>query len=159
MDQLSKQEVAGLIKEGRIAKGYTQQELADLAKISLRSVQRIENGEVLPRQYTLRVLAEHLEITLKPPVREGGRARENMPHDAPATDAIAGNGATGLPQSAGLSKTRKWILTVASGTLLLLLTGAFLSQSAHFPETDFEGFLLWSGVIGVYAIALFRIWK
>ena len=140
MDPFSKHEVAGLIKEGRAAKGYTQQELADLAKISLRSVQRIENGEVLPRQYTLRVLAEHLEIKLKPTVREAGQA-------------------TGSPKKAGLSKTRKWILTVASGILLLLLTGAFLSQSAHFPETDFERLLLWSGVVGVYAIALFRIWK
>ena len=145
MDQLNKEEVAGLVKEGRMAKGYTQQELADLAKLSLRSVQRIENAEVLPRLYTLRILAQHLNFSLERPVKES-RPKIVEQNQLPK-------------KAAGLSKARKLILTFSSGILLLLLTGAFLSQSVRFPETDFERFLLWSFVIAAYAVVLFRIWK
>jgi transcriptional regulator with XRE-family HTH domain len=145
MDQLNKQEVAGLVKEGRIAKGYTQQELADLTKLSLRSVQRIENAEVVPRLYTLRVLAQHLNFSLERPARE-------------IEPTIVGQN-TLSKKTPRLSKARKLILTFGSGILLLLLTGAFLSQSARFPETDFERFLLWSFVVGAYSVVLFRIWK
>ena len=60
MGSFDKEVVARAIREGRVAKGLTQQELADLAGISLRSVQRIEGGEVVPRAYTLRVLGEKL---------------------------------------------------------------------------------------------------
>ncbi len=42
MKQPSKEKIARLVREARIAKGYTQQELSDKAQISLRSVQRIE---------------------------------------------------------------------------------------------------------------------
>src|SRR5579872_3754622 len=60
MKQPSKETIARLVREARIAKGYTQQELSDKAQISLRSVQRIENAEVAPRMYTLKILAEQL---------------------------------------------------------------------------------------------------
>lgn len=36
------------IKERRIKKGMTQQQLADDCGITLRTIQRIENGEVKP---------------------------------------------------------------------------------------------------------------
>ena len=49
MYQLTKKDIANLIKEGRAIQGYTQQELSELTGISLRSIQRIENEEVLPR--------------------------------------------------------------------------------------------------------------
>ena len=157
MDQLNKQEVAVLVKEGRMAKGYTQQELADLARISLRSVQRIENGEVLPRSYTLRVLAENLDFSVTPPVRES--VSPVAPIGKPESAIVEQNTLPPHPRTAGLSKARKLILTFSSGILLLLLTGAFLAQSARFPETDFERLLLWSAVVGIYSIALLRIWK
>ena len=57
MKQTQKKMIAALVKEGRIAKGYTQKELSDLSHISIRSIQRIENGEILPRSYTLKTLA------------------------------------------------------------------------------------------------------
>ncbi len=53
--------IAALVKEGRMAKGYTQKELSELSKISIRSIQRIENGDILPRNYTLKTLAGILE--------------------------------------------------------------------------------------------------
>lgn len=49
------------IKSLRIAKGWTQQELSDRSGVSLRTVQRIENGEVKPSLYSLRILAQALD--------------------------------------------------------------------------------------------------
>jgi transcriptional regulator with XRE-family HTH domain len=138
MPRYSKQDIAKLVKDGRIAKGYTQQELSDLTRISLRSVQRIENGEVLPRLYTLKILADQLGFSLD---------------DVVETEAE-------MPvKKITLSKPRKIILSIGSLLLIVLLTGAFLSQSAHFPETTFERFLLYAGVLTVYGLTLLRIWK
>jgi transcriptional regulator with XRE-family HTH domain len=46
----------------RRRKGFTQEELADLAHITVRTIQRIESGEGRPRAYTLKVIASILEI-------------------------------------------------------------------------------------------------
>jgi transcriptional regulator with XRE-family HTH domain len=51
-----------LIKELRIKKGMTQEELADKTEVSARTIQRIENGEVDPRVYTLQMIAKALEV-------------------------------------------------------------------------------------------------
>ena len=51
-----------LIKELRIKKGMTQEELAEKTELSTRTIQRIENGEVDPRAYTLQMIAQALEV-------------------------------------------------------------------------------------------------
>jgi len=51
-----------LIKELRIKKGMTQEELAEKTEVSARTIQRIENGEVDPRAYTLQMIAKALEV-------------------------------------------------------------------------------------------------
>ncbi|GJM29558.1 MAG: hypothetical protein DHS20C17_21930 [Cyclobacteriaceae bacterium] len=48
----------------RRAKGYTQEQLANNCGINVRSLQRIENGETMPRIYTLKRISEHLERDL-----------------------------------------------------------------------------------------------
>lgn len=50
------------IYETRKLKGYSQEELADMAKINLRTIQRIENEENQPRGKTLSLLCEVLQI-------------------------------------------------------------------------------------------------
>jgi transcriptional regulator with XRE-family HTH domain len=50
------------IREARLKKGMTQEELAEKTDISIRTIQRIENGEVDPRSYTLQSIAKVLEI-------------------------------------------------------------------------------------------------
>ncbi|MGC9342396.1 MAG: helix-turn-helix domain-containing protein [Bacteroidales bacterium] len=45
----------------RKARGLTQEELVDICNLSVRTLQRIESGEVIPRSYTLKVLSEALE--------------------------------------------------------------------------------------------------
>ena len=55
-------ETGKLIKDLRIKKGMTQEELADKTEVSARTIQRIENGEVDPRAYTLQMIAKALEV-------------------------------------------------------------------------------------------------
>lgn len=55
-------EIGKLIKELRVKKGLTQEELADMTEVSARTIQRIENGEVDPRAYTLQMIAKALDV-------------------------------------------------------------------------------------------------
>ena len=137
MHFIEKNKLSALVREGRTRKGITQQELSDLSGISLRSVQRIENGEVIPRAHTLRVLSEKLDIAELTAV-----ARE--------PNAVV---------KSSLSKTQQWIISIGIGLLLILSSLAFIFQSPTFPETSFEGLLLWTGVLAVYMAMLYRIWK
>jgi transcriptional regulator with XRE-family HTH domain len=55
-------ETGKLIKELRLKKGMTQEDLAEKTEVSARTIQRIENGEVDPRAYTLQMIAKALEV-------------------------------------------------------------------------------------------------
>lgn len=50
------------IKEIRIKRGLTQEDLAESAKINLRTIQRIENNDNTPRGKTLKLIFEALNI-------------------------------------------------------------------------------------------------
>jgi len=50
------------ILEWRKAKGLTQEELVERCQINVRTIQRIEAGEVTPRSYTLKTIMEALEV-------------------------------------------------------------------------------------------------
>jgi len=54
--------IGKIIRDARLKKGMTQEELAEKTDISIRTIQRIENGEVDPRSYTLLSIARVLEI-------------------------------------------------------------------------------------------------
>lgn len=46
----------------RKQKGLTQEELAEQSGITSRTIQRIENGQVVPQAYTLKILAQCLDV-------------------------------------------------------------------------------------------------
>jgi transcriptional regulator with XRE-family HTH domain len=50
------------IIQGRKSKGLTQEELAALTKVNLRTIQRIENGKSKPRYYTLKAIENALDL-------------------------------------------------------------------------------------------------
>jgi transcriptional regulator with XRE-family HTH domain len=54
--------IGQVIKELRIKKGLTQEELAEKTELSARTIQRIENGEVDPRAYSLQMIAKALDV-------------------------------------------------------------------------------------------------
>ena len=51
------------VKDLRIKQGLSQEELADKTGLSLRTIQRIENGESVPRSDTLKRIAIALKVS------------------------------------------------------------------------------------------------
>lgn len=62
MDKLA---IAKKIIHYRKVRGITQETLAEATGLNVRTIQRIESGEVDPRLYTLRSIADALEVNLE----------------------------------------------------------------------------------------------
>jgi transcriptional regulator with XRE-family HTH domain len=60
--KMSKSELSKRVKELRTRKGLSQEQLAEISGLSLRTIQRIENGETEPRGETLKRLMNSLEV-------------------------------------------------------------------------------------------------
>jgi transcriptional regulator with XRE-family HTH domain len=54
--------LGGRVKELRVKNGFSQESLADECKVSLRTIQRIENSVTIPHGYTLSRLAKALHV-------------------------------------------------------------------------------------------------
>lgn len=87
------------IQELRKEKGMTQEDLAEKTGLSVRTIQRIESGEVDPRNYTLHVIAEALEIEITE------LKKEPEP----------------IPGMAGESETTKWLAFLHLSGLFVLV--------------------------------------
>jgi len=59
--KMKQPELGKKIADLRKAKGYTQEELVEKCNLSVRTLQRIESGEVVPRTHTIRVIFAALE--------------------------------------------------------------------------------------------------
>lgn len=55
-------ELGKKIYESRKAKGLTQEQLVEKCNLNVRTIQRIEAGDVTPRSHTIKSLFEVLEI-------------------------------------------------------------------------------------------------
>lgn len=55
-------ELGKKIADYRKSKGFTQEELVEKCNLSVRTLQRIEAGEVTPRNYTVKLIFEVLEL-------------------------------------------------------------------------------------------------
>ena len=131
-----KQMIASLVKEGRIAKGYTQKELSELSNISIRSIQRIENAEIFPRSYTLKTLAEILGISF-----------EIFQKEEP------------VPKRLKINRNQKIILSAGISLFIFFLAWAFIAQSSNFPETEFE-LIIFSAIVLLFITSLLAIiWR
>jgi hypothetical protein len=100
----------------------------------------------MPRMYTIRTLAEKL----------GGFDKLTRQETTSSLPKAEERTAT-LP-SHKLNKPGKIILSVGVGVMLILGTLAYIAQSSRFPETDFEGLLLWMAIAGAYFTFLYKIW-
>ena len=134
--------ISTLIKEGRVAKGFTQKELSGLSNVSVRSIQRIENGEIVPRSYTLKTLAEILGLSF----------------DTIQNDTIQNEEP---PQSARFrfNKGQKIILSIGIPLFISIACWAFIAQSSRFPETDFEVLALSACMLLIITVVLALIWR
>jgi transcriptional regulator with XRE-family HTH domain len=76
------------IAEGRIKKNITQKELAELCNIDIRTIQRIEAGEVVPRMYTLKLISAALGFL--PGYLNGGAEKNEQLYTRSRQSFIAG---------------------------------------------------------------------
>jgi transcriptional regulator with XRE-family HTH domain len=146
MQQTQKNMMAALVKEGRMAKGYTQKELSELSNISIRSIQRIENAKLVPRAYTLRTLAGVLDVSF-----------EEMIKNNPETTAEAPE--TTIVQNRVLNKTQRVILSAGICLAIVFMAAAYVAQSRRFPETQFELIVFIAAIVLLLTTALFFIWN
>lgn len=70
---MTKEIIGQKIQELRKKRGLTQDELAQKTNLSLRTIQRIEAGEVDPRLYTVKIIAVALGVTLEEIMPENKR--------------------------------------------------------------------------------------
>lgn len=136
--------VGAALKARRTDQGLTQRQLSELTGISLRSIQRIESGEVQARGYTLQVLQEKLNYQLD---------ESHLPAGDNLSGAMAGNG-NGIQL-----RHSRIFASYVSGAVLFICSSLFLSRSANFPETDFEAYNFMVGIIFIYSLVLLGIWR
>ena len=70
-------ELGILIADLRKKQGLTQEELVDLCNINVRTIQRIEAGEVNPRSYTIKNILEALGTTIDDVFQEDNTAQSS----------------------------------------------------------------------------------
>jgi transcriptional regulator with XRE-family HTH domain len=141
METNQKKLISEFVKNGRLLKGLTQKELSERTNISIRSIQRIENAELIPRSYTLKTIAEALGISF-----------DSLQLSEEERSAIT---IAEKPKN----KPPKVILSLGLSLIIIFLAAAFIMQSPGFPETGFEAMLFWTAVIALLTSMLFLIWR
>ena len=141
MNPNQKQMIATHIRDGRLAKGFTQKELSELSNVSVRSIQRIENAELVPRSYTLKTLAAILDLPFEIFQQEASLA--STEHTKPSRPG----------------RGQKIILSIGVSIAIVLGAAAFVAQLPRFPETSFEAFNLALVVVLLITAVLFLIWR
>ncbi len=139
MDKHKKKMIATLVRENRNKLNYTQQDLADISNISLRSIQRIEKGEVVPRKFTLKALSKCLHFSL------------DQLHPMDQNNSGSTNNLT--------DNFKKTVLSFIAILLLVLVALAYVAQSSSFPETDFELLVYGALVLLIAWLLLVQLWS
>jgi transcriptional regulator with XRE-family HTH domain len=71
-------ELGKKISDLRKAKGLTQEELVDKCNLNVRTLQRIESGEVTPRTYTIRLIFEALDFSFEKSANDKGLIQKRL---------------------------------------------------------------------------------
>ncbi|MEO8405694.1 MAG: helix-turn-helix transcriptional regulator [Chitinophagaceae bacterium] len=137
MKSIQKKMVAAYVKEARLAKGYTQKEVSEMSNISVRSIQRIESGDIVPRSYTLKALSEIL-----------GTSFETIQQAEPLQKKVVKT-----------NYTQKIVLSIGIPLFIVLACWAFIAQSPGFPETLFELLTIAAIVLIIIVATLIFIWR
>jgi len=61
---MNKEKAGQKALNARKTKRLTQAELSEISSISIRTIQRLESGDVIPRVYTLKTLSKYLDVDL-----------------------------------------------------------------------------------------------
>ncbi len=106
-------ELGRKIAELRKAKGFTQEELVEQCHLNVRTLQRIEAGEVIPRSYTLKAISEVLEFRFN---------KEPEQYLVSVVWCMVRNAGDII----NLKKDAMKKVSILSSTLLIVLLGAFM---------------------------------
>lgn len=149
------QKIVGLRK----SKGYTQEELAEKAKVNLRTIQRIENDENKPSGNTLKLICEALD-TLPEKIINYGKKEDSkllvLMHLSVITYLVIPIGNILIPLIFWISKKDKIFKIDEKGTRLLnfqiiwtiltaiTLASAFLTATLELtdPENAYISYML-----------------
>jgi transcriptional regulator with XRE-family HTH domain len=142
MQKTLKEMTASWLRDGRLSKGLTQKELSEKSHISIRSIQRIENGELIPRSHTLKTLAEILGLSFETFMKAAREQEFIIPQEKVA-----------------LNKSQRIVISVGFCLVILLLAWAYVAQAAKFPETTFELLVFVSVTLSLITALLFFIWR
>ena len=74
----------------RKKKGLTQEQLADSANVTVRTIQRIESGDSIPRSYTLKTIAAVLESSFEELTAGNNSRKEVTDISMPVPDVANG---------------------------------------------------------------------
>jgi transcriptional regulator with XRE-family HTH domain len=141
METNQKKLISEFVKNGRLSKGLTQKELSERTNVSVRSIQRIENAELIPRSYTLKTIAEALGISF-----------DSLHLTETEKTSLS-------RQDSRRSKAPRLILSIGLSLIIIFLAAAFVFQSPGFPETAFESMLFWTAIVALITSMLFLIWR
>jgi transcriptional regulator with XRE-family HTH domain len=121
----------------------TQEELADKTEVSARTIQRIENGEVDPRAYTLQMIAKALEVDYELFV-------ENEPNEEQEIQQVNANNWLGLLHISGF-------IPLIFPTVLLwnYKKGRIKGMTEHYRDVISFQLKVWVGIL----IAFWIYWK
>lgn len=133
--------LAAILTDYRKRRGLSQDELADAARLSLRTVQRLENGQSLPRGFTLQALAKVLDVPIDVLTTANEEGLKEPDQSVPATDSTSSYVA--LMYLSALS----YLLIPGANILLPLLMRYRKRESAQIQEAgsrllNFE--LMWT---------------
>jgi transcriptional regulator with XRE-family HTH domain len=146
MQTNQKEMTATWLREGRLSKGLTQKELSERSNISIRSIQRIENGEIIPRSHTLKTLAGILELSFEEFMKSARMQNITIQENEDVETAKS------------LNTPQRIILSIGIFLVIIFLAWAFASQSPNFPETTFEMLVFSATVLALITGTLFFLW-
>jgi transcriptional regulator with XRE-family HTH domain len=149
MKENQKEMTATWLREGRLSKGLTQKELSERSNISIRSIQRIENGEIIPRSHTLKTLAGILDLSFEEFMKSA--RRQNI--------TILDNEDVETQSPSRLNTAQRIILSVGICFVIIFLAGAFVMQAEKFPETSFELLMFLTAILMLITLILFFLWR
>ena len=117
-------ELGRKIAELRKARGLTQEELVEKCDVSVRTLQRIESGSVIPRSYTLKSISKELGYSF---YKSGG-----------GSDIFDGlNGFMALLQSiVNFKQDTMKKVSILSSTLLIVLLGIFMINAVNVSRSE-----------------------
>jgi transcriptional regulator with XRE-family HTH domain len=148
MQTTQKEMTATWLREGRLSKGLTQKELSERSNISIRSIQRIENGELIPRSHTLKTLAGILELSFEEFMKSARKQNISI-QDTEDVETVLSS----------FNNSQRIILSAGICFVIIVLAWAFVSQSQRFPETTFELLLFFATVLALITGTLFFLWR